>query len=470
MAYSKKLSFFIVLFIWLLAGCSPKTVDVTSPVSEMESFSSEGAFEVPDRWWTTFDDPELNQVMDSALANNLDLKSAWYRLQEARAIRDRESATFFPTLDASADVSTQQPESTQGGGEEWDVGLSAGYEVDLWGRIRASMDAEEFRMDASYYDYQTAALSLSAEIVRVWYGLAEARRQVEIAEEQVETNASVLDLIKTRFGNGQVRRVDILRQEQLLESSRERLIQAESRQQVLEHQLAVLLGNPPREEISPMPRQLPELSSRPGTGLPTELIQRRPDVRQALNNVRASDRDLAAAISNQYPRLTLSASLSSSAGNTDDLFNNWIRSFAGNLFAPVFYGGELRAEAERLDAVKNQSLYAYGQTVLTAFQEVEDALIREQKQKKRIESLEKQLELARETNEQIRVAYFNGMGNYLDVLTALDEAQQLERNLLSERLVLFEYRIALFRALAGGFETTPVDDGTGESEPGNENE
>jgi outer membrane protein TolC len=199
------------------------------------------------------------------------------------------------------------------------------------------------------------------------------------------------------------------------------------------------------------PEGLPPLPSRPGPGLPSELIQRRPDVQKAYQQIRAADKDLAAALSNQYPRITLSASLASSAANAGDLFDDWVRSFAGNLFAPVFQGGQLRAEAARMEAVRNQRLYAYGQSVLTAFREVEDALIREEKQRKRIESIKNQLELARETNEQLRVAYFNGMGNYLDVLTALENTQQLERNLLSERLVLLEYRIALHRALAGGF-------------------
>jgi outer membrane protein TolC len=195
----------------------------------------------------------------------------------------------------------------------------------------------------------------------------------------------------------------------------------------------------------------------PQTGVPADLIRRRPDVMSRFNLLQASDRDRASAISNQFPRLSLSASLSSSTDNADDLFNNWVRSFAGNLMAPLFYGGERRAEADRTEAVKNQRLYEYGQSVLMAFREVEDALVREEKQKQRVESLQKQLELAQNAYKQIRGSYLNGMGNYLDVLTALEQEQQLQREVMSERLALLEYRISLYRALAGGFENDDIN-------------
>ncbi len=197
---------------------------------------------------------------------------------------------------------------------------------------------------------------------------------------------------------------------------------------------------------------MPELPAMPETGLSTELVQRRPDVQSAFNRLKAADRDLASAISNQYPRLTISASISTSANSAGNLFEDWVTSFAGNL-APIFYGGELSAEVDRTEAVKQQRLYEYGQTILVAFREVENALVQEKKQIESIESIERQVELARQAYDQLRVQYLNGTSNYLDVLTALDEVQQLQRDLLTARLTLVEYRVALYRALAGSFET-----------------
>jgi multidrug efflux system outer membrane protein len=446
------ISLIVVLSLSFL-GCSRKVIEITSPVENMETFSDGGEVTVPEEWWHAFDDEELNSLVETALESNPDLMTVWYRLTESRAIEARAASGFFPSLNATVEAGTGA-ESNSIRNEQFLLGLYAEYEIDLWGRIQSAVDAERFRARASLFDYQSAAISLTANIVGAWFQLIEAGQQVEIATRQVENNTHTLDLIISRYGSGQVRRVDILRQEQLLEATREQKIHAEERFQTIQHQLAVLLGQPPRNNTEmPVNMQLPRLPMLPETGLPVELIQRRPDIQSALEMVRAADRDMASSISNQYPRLSLSASLTSSSDNANDLFDNWMRSFAGNLFAPIFYGGQRRADVDRARAIKNQRLYAYGQTVLTAFREVEDALVREKKQQQSIESIQKQLELAREAREQIQVSYYNGIGDYLDVLTALDEEQQLQRDLVRQRRMLLEYRIALYRALAGGFET-----------------
>ena len=441
-----------------LVGCASQSETISSPVEASASFSSSGSATIPDQWWTTFDNERLDATVDSALTSNFGLKSTFQRLRAAQAVVDREAAALLPTLEGSAQgsVSRTPPEDGQGEAQQTEnlqLGLTSTYEVDLWGRIRSSVDAERYRAQATRADYQTAALSLSAEIVRTWYRLAEARNQVELIEQQIQTNEQVLELLENRFGTGQIRSVDILRQRQLVASTREQRTLAESDMQVLEHQLAVLLGRSPQAGIEALPDSLPELPPLPATGVPTDLVRRRPDVQSAFNLLRAADRDLAAAISNQYPRLTLSVSASTAADNAGDLFEDWAGSFAGNLLAPIFFGGELRAEVDRTEAVKQQRLYEYGQTILIAFQEVEDALIRERKQRESIQSLEEQINLAQQAYEQLRVQYLNGTTNYLDVLTALDEVQQLRRDRLAAALTLVEDRIALYRALAGSIET-----------------
>jgi len=442
-----------------LLGCTTQR-PTTPPVETSVPFAEAGAQEVPDQWWTVFENDRLNALVDTATASNFTLRTAWQRLQASQAVVDRESGALFPDLEASGQggvTETQGDTEASDGvdqqGENLQMGLNSAYEVDLWGRIRSQVQAERFRARAGRADYQTAALSLSAEVVRTWAQLAEARSQRRLVQQQIDTNVKVLNLLENRFETGQIRSVDVLRQRQLVESTREQRTVVESRVQVLEHQLAVLLGRPPQAGVEALPDSLPELPPLPDAGVPTDLVQRRPDVRRAHNLLKAADRDLAAAISNQYPRLTLSASASSAAESASDLFQTWAYSFAGNLLAPIFRGGALRAEVDRTEAVRTQRLYEYGQTILTAFQEVENALIREKKQRERIQDLEQQVALAQRAYEQLRVQYFNGAVDYLDVLTALDEVQQLRRDRLAAELTLVEDRIALYRALAGGFET-----------------
>jgi outer membrane protein TolC len=169
--------------------------------------------------------------------------------------------------------------------------------------------------------------------------------------------------------------------------------------------------------------------------------------------LQAADRDVAAAITAQYPRFTITTSVQARSNNFENLFSNWAYSLGGNLLAPIFYGGRLSAEVDRTEAVMDEQLYLYGQSVLVAFREVEDALIQEQKQVERIGIIAKQLELAKQSYEQLQIEFINGFSEYLDVLTALNAEQQLRRDLVDARLNLIEFRIALYRSLAGGFET-----------------
>lgn len=438
--------------VFIMAGCGTQK-EIDAPVEMPDTFSESGTQLVPDRWWTSFDDERLNTAIDTAMQSNFNLLTIWERLRAARAVADRESSALFPDLEASATGEVNRFSDRSEDTEQIQLGLSSVYEIDLWGRIQSSIDAEQYRARATLLDYETAALTLSSEIARTWYRLADAQNQLQLIEEQIETNMTVLQLIKNRFAIGQVQSVDVLRQQQLVEATREQKKYAEARKQVLRHQLAVLLGKTPQMGLQYRPAGLPALSPLPDAGIPTDLVRRRPDVQSAYASLLAADRDLAAAISNQFPRLTLSASATTAADNAGSLFEDWALSFAGNLLAPIFYGSQLRSEVNRNEAVKQQRLYEYGQTILTSFREVEDALVQEKMQGQSIQSLERQVELATQAYEQLRVQYLNGSGNYLDVLTALDGIQQLRRDLLSARLTLVEYRIALYRALAGSFET-----------------
>lgn len=448
----KTLLTFAGFVILILAGCKSQK-EISAPLEMPESFSGSGSEMIPDRWWSTFNDDDLNAVVDSAMQSNFDLLTAWQRLKAARAVVDRESSALFPAFEAEGSGQVNRYSDSSIDSDQIQLGLATVYEIDLWGRLQSGIDAERFRAQATLFDYQTAALTLAAEIVRTWYRLADAQNQLELIEEQIETNSTVLQLIKNRFEIGQVRGVDVLRQQQLLEATREQKTYAAARVKVLENLLAVLTGNTPQNGIQARPGNLPELSPLPETGIPTDLVRRRPDVQRSYSTLMAADRDLATAISNQFPRLTIRASATTSAANAGSLFENWALSFAGNLLAPIFYGGELRAEVNRNEAVKQQRFFEYGQTILTSFREVEDALVQEKYQERSIDRIERQVELATQSYRQLRIEYLNGSGNYLDVLTALDDIQQLRRNLLSARLTLVEYRIELYRALAGSVET-----------------
>ena len=427
--------------------------DVAAPIEDPDPFNNSGTSLINEKWWTSFDDPILNKLVDTALTSNLNLAGSWEQFKASIATVKRQRSFLFPDIEAGARTGVSRPKPDFAGGENSQVGLSASYEIDLWGRIRSGIEAEEFRAQASYFDYQAAAMTVSAETAINWYQLVSARKELELLAEQVKTNQNILKLIRARYTSGQIRAIDILRQEQLLESTLNQKIALETDVALIKNQLAVLLGTPPQNLAEIPEAGFPELPELPQTSLPLELTRRRPDLKQAYSLVLAADRDMAQAVRNKYPQISLDLSAQARSNDFNSLFQDWAYTLAGNIVAPLLYGGRLNAEVDRTEALKNQRLYEYGQTVLIAFREVEDALIRELKQKERIVTLKKQLELAGNTNKQLKLSFLNGLTDYLDVLLSLGQEQQLQRDLINARQQLLEIRIGLYRALAGSFET-----------------
>lgn len=443
----------LVITAILLSGCSPMIHELKAPVTAQERFSKAGSSPLPDRWWLTFEDTVLNRLIDRALSNNFSLKTAWDRLSQAEAVARSAGADLAPTLDAEAGASRNRyrEDGRTANSREYSLGLAVSYELDLWGRIRSSRDAAAFDANASREDLQAAALTLSAEVADTWYQLVEQYGQLDMLDEQIATNKKVLELVTLQFRTGQVGIADMLQQRQLVESNRGEKAQATAQAKVLEHQLAILLGSLPLESVAPRVSALPDLPPMPKTGLPVELIRSRPDIRSAYYGVLSADSNTAAAIAGRFPRLSLTAGVNTSGGHTRDLFNNWLTTLAGNLVAPMIDGGVRKAEADRARAAASEALHTYGQTILDALGEVEDALVQEERRYDLIASLDKQLALAGKVIERVRDRYLQGTVDYQRVLDALLSQQELQRSLLTAKRDLVKNRINLCRALGTGW-------------------
>lgn len=436
-----------------LYSCSPKLDQVEAPITTPESFSFTGTEILPDQWWTTFNEPILDTLVEDALFTNLNLASNWQEVKAALAVIKVEKSALWPQIGANAHAGISRTQYDFENNENLEIGLSASYELDLWGRIDAAVQAEEFRAQATFYDYKSIAMTVSAEVTLTWFRLLTAKEQLALIEDQIETNEDIIELIEARFATGQIRAVDILRQRQLLESTRRQKVIYETEIGLLKNDLDVLLGHPPQNEHNFPEASLPNIPPLPQTGLPLELIRRRPDVLQAYSLVLAADREMAQAIRSKYPVISINAGAQLLSNGFNAIFQDWAYQLAGNLVAPLLYGGRIKAEINQAEAIKQQRLYQYGQTVLNAFQEVENALIQDLNQKEQIALLQNQLELAQKTSKQLKLEFLNGLSNYLDVLLSLDEEQQLQRALINAKLDQLEARVQLYRALAGSFDT-----------------
>ena len=394
---------FVLFASVMLASCSfyKARSDIAPPVEIPGTYSREaGQRSLPERWWEAFEDERLNSLVSELLSENLDLQQAWARIDQAEALAIQAGSSLQPkiTLEATTSRARTYSSSLSGGDavpvhtRQHSLGLAASYEIDLWGRIGSSDKAAGYDLRAVRLDLETAAMSLSAQIAQNWYSLIEQTSQLRLAQTQVEASTTQLDLVRLRFSRGLASALDVYQQRQQLASISAQIPLIEAQITVLTHQLNVLLGRAP--------------------GTPV-------------------------------------ASRGYGAQSFADLFDQMVWNAAGSIIAPIYEGRARSAEVKRTKAVVEERIYAYGEVVLTAVAEVEDALAREQKQIEYVRRLTEQLELSQRTLDEAYNQYTNGLSDYLTVLSALNSFQQTQRELLTARSTLISYRIALCRSLGG---------------------
>jgi len=449
----------LILAIILLqaASCAPfRPQERRSPEGELpHSFSLyTGESDPETRWWDEFNDPDLNVLITHALSDSLTLKEAWSRLVQARALAVQAGAALYPDLTGNAEAYYARQQSDNGSRktvstDNYSLGVVSSYELDLWGRIRAGRESALLEVTAAREDLNTAAMTLAAEVANRWVNIISQRMQKQLLERQLKTNTTLLELVELRFRMSMVSALDVYQQKQIVEDTMAEIPLVEAQEQLLMHELALLLGKPPGASLIISRKDLPEPAEIPATGLPADLLSLRPDLRRAGMRLKAADWQVAAARANRLPAIRLTAGAQYGEGDMDVLFDNWLVSLAGNLTAPIFDGGRRAAEVDRRKALADENLSAYRQAVLTAVKEVDDALVREVKQRQHIRVLEKVLFTARKALEEAGIRYRNGLTDYLPVLTQLLTVQGLERNLIQQQAVLDNARVSLYRSLGG---------------------
>lgn len=442
-----------------LIGCSPKIKTVQPPVPLPEQFSGSGSIPLPDKWWQAFEDEQLNALEEEALSGNFTIRLAWDRLSQAEQIAVQAGAALLPGADYQAEASRSRLEVSDQTAytTDYSLGLVASYEVDLWGRVRSAQQAAVLDARAAQDDVAAAAVTLSANVAKTWYQLAESKNQEILISRQLETNQKVLEIITVQFRQNQAGAADVFRQRQLVENTRGQLIQTRENTILLQHQLSVLLGKNPGPWWAQQPADLIELPSLPQISIPSEMLQKRPDIASAYKTIQAGDQRVASAIADQYPRISLAASAETFGDNTNRLFDDWLGSLAAGLAGPLFDAGLRKAEVQRRRSVLSQSIHEYADALLQALKEVEDALKQESYQRDYIQNLQSQLALARKVSETTRENYLKGQLDYIRVLESLVSQQSLERNELTARRVLIERRIDLCRAIAGRWQMQRPD-------------
>jgi NodT family efflux transporter outer membrane factor (OMF) lipoprotein len=431
----------------------PITLHVSLPEAYIEQSSPATIPVVPDRWWEAFDDKQLNQLMEKAFRGNLDLDQALARLEQLEAVARQKDAKRLPYVNLEGTAARSRQLGTLGAdtGNSYEMSIAAGFEVDLWNKLKSRTLASVLESQASLEDIRTLYLTISAQVADLYYLMVEQRAQIELADRTVKARNAALELVEQRYREGLVSALDLYQARQTLAAALAREPAFEATLATTSHALSVLIGDYPKPTIGGNLSDFPNLSSGYPTGLPSELLKRRPDIRAALLRLRASDQQIGAAVAERFPSINLLADYGRAGADFGTSVSETVWSLIGNLTLPLLDWGSRKAEVDRTKAVFAEQLGQYRQTVLVAFQEVEDALVGNHSTEEAIRRLEEEEAAA---GSALRLAvdrYLDGLSDYLPVLTAQTLHFDAQSRLLSARRNLISERISLARALGGNW-------------------
>ncbi len=448
-----------LLPVILLQACTLLHTELPSPAPELPTnWSRETtALCTASPWWELFQAPELDILVRKALQQNLSLHQAWARVHQAEAVARKAGAEKWPALDGSFDASHSRtggkdiPETTT---DSFSLGFSAGYELDLWGRVRASRESADQEALATRENLHAAALSLSGQVAHAWLALISVRQQEELLQQQLELNSDLLDLVRYRFSVSQASALDVYQQQQTVTAIEGSLITTQAEKEVRLQQLSYLTGASPAHITSSEVKDFPLLSRQPPGGLPSDLLSQRPDIRAQAAQLRAGSWALTEAKADRLPALSLSGGFAFNAGVLESLLDTWVLGLAADLSGSIFDGGEKKAEIERVRGVVEEDLAAYRETVLQAIYEVEEALVREQQYRKSTTNIEQQVELTGKAYREATYRYLNGLSDYLAVLREQINLITSRLDRITNQEQLLANRVTLHIALGGSWPET----------------
>ncbi|MFT3990456.1 MAG: efflux transporter outer membrane subunit [Luteolibacter sp.] len=406
------------------------------------------------RWWKRFDDTTLTRLISSALAQNPDVAAAAAKIRESRANRAATTAGLFPSLDASANRTFSDSNTSRS--ISYSAGLDASWELDFFGKQRNKILAATAQIGASEENYHSVQASLASEIAIAYTSLRSAEARIDITRRSVKSREQTYQIAKWRLEAGQIDNLEASQALSSLEQARASLPSLEQSASQSRNLLAVLTGQNPGTldgALSSGKSRLPNPSTRLAIGIPADTIRQRPDLRLAAYQYIAQVATTNAAKAERFPSFSISGSLGLNTLAASKLFNpeQTSASLVGGITSPIFDAGSIRANIASQTAVQEQSLLTYRSTVLTALSEVEDALIACKRSAERIAMLERAATAALEADTLAGQKYEAGITDLTTVLDSQRTLLSLEDSLISARADRTTAYIELYKALGGGW-------------------
>jgi outer membrane protein, multidrug efflux system len=456
-----------------LTGCGTLGADYqrdtqSLPTDVIKSQSSRTVSNVDWRiWWKSFDDTTLNALLDEAAANSQDLVLAAARIEESRASLGLVYANRFPTLDLNVNASRAQVSETGGRlqpgasprSSDFQPNLAAAFEIDFWGKFRRADEAARARLFATEANHGTVLATLYANVAQTYFALRALDAQVALAEQTLATRKENLRLQVKRLEGGIASDLEVQQakaEEVAIESA---LIQAQQSRRVTEAVLVVLLGRSPTAIITPSISRGNEINAlfmraTVPAELPSDILNRRPDLIAAEQQLIAANADIGQAKAAYYPTIKLTANLGFQSRELSNLFdtNSLIWNLASGLTQPLFRAGSIDAVVRGAEARKIQANAQYAQAVQGAFKDVHDALNNIAANDMLVTTVDKRIAALREVLRLANLRHANGYSSYLEVLNAQRDLNQAESSVIDAKRAQLSGVVALYKAVGGGWD------------------
>jgi multidrug efflux system outer membrane protein len=422
---------------------------------------SEAADTVNTTWWRQFDDPVLDELVDEALKNNKDVRIAVARVEEFSARVDITRSGLFPQVGYTAGAERNQTSLETVGGlpsgisrtnDLYNAALNVGWELDIWGKIRRATEAARADLLASEESKRTVILSLVSAVASSYISLRTLDRQLVIANETLATRKDTLRLFELKFKGGVVSNLEVAQVRSEYEQAAVRVPSLERQVAILENALSVLLGRNP----GPISRgktlydlELPEVPE----GIPSDLLERRPDIRLAEQNLVAANAQIGVAKAQYFPSISLTGLFGYASVALSDLFNSTANlwGLGGLALGPIFTGGQLTGQLRASEAVQRQVLISYLQTVQNAFREVDDALVSTQKRREELAAQGRQVDALKEYERLAQINYDEGQVSFIEVLDAQRKLFDAELIYAQSHSDVYTSLVTMYKVMGGGW-------------------
>jgi NodT family efflux transporter outer membrane factor (OMF) lipoprotein len=477
----------IVAFLFGVAGCTkvgPDFEPLTAPKSEQWIDEKDGRVKTDEAdyttWWQAFNDPVLNRLIEAAYRQNFDLQAAGLSVLEARAQLGIAIGDQYPqTQEFEGSLTRERLSDNEanaaaldGSYEDLSVGLDASWEIDFWGRFRRGIESADSALGSTIANYDDLLVTLTAEIAATYVQVREFEQRIRLVRRNTELQEQSFNLTRQRFRAGVVSELDVQQARALLEDTRSQVPQLETDQRQAENALGTLLGITPVEirKMLAADAPIPTAPKEVAVGIPADLLRRRPDIREAELNAAAQSAKIGIAKADLFPRVSLAGFIGfQTAGSTDSRSNNaevtdlfstdsFTGSFGPSISLPFFNYGRITNNVRAQDARFQQLVADYQNTVLSAYQEVEDGLVGFLKAQEATEFLARSAKASERAVELSIIQYREGVSGYVRVLTALQDLLEHQDSLTQAQSSIATNLIASYRALGGGWQSRKVND------------